>query len=299
MKQEFRVGTKEIRSSGAGTGEKKKNTRKNRRITRKSVRTQKRSKSGGFEFFAIGLTRKMNTKKGRPKKKPTYSEEMIMQELLSAISDAYLTGGNGKGETSSPAVSLRQVANEFDITLMKARKLLITAGVYHTEISEEVNELKAEGKTIEQIMELTGLKRSSVHSYLPYTKSIYNLKELSLYAERCRLYRARKKAVESLRELESDSSIEDRLWDAIRIFAGYRFTTAKSLVFRYTVFGNEIRVDRKKKSIVRSSVNMALKKVIDADGKIRGPKELGVYGASYLYPMFQRFGLIQEETKKF
>ena len=86
----------------------------------------------------------MNTKKGRPKKKPTYSEEMIMQELLSAISDAYLTGGNGKGETSPPAVSLRQVANEFDITLMKTRKLLITAGVYHTEISDEVNELKAE-----------------------------------------------------------------------------------------------------------------------------------------------------------
>lgn len=247
----------------------------------------------------IGLTRKINTKKGRPKKKPTYSEEMIMQELLSAISDAYLTGGNGKGETSPPAVSLRQIANEFDITLMKARKLLITAGVYHTEISDEVNELKVEGKTIEQIMELTGLKRSSVHSYLPYTKSIYNLKELSLYAERCRLYRARKKAVESLREPESDVSIEDRLWDAIRIFVGYRFTTAKSLVFRYMVFGNEIRVDRKKKSIVRSSVNMALKKVMDVEGKIRGPKELGVYGASYLYPMFQRFGLIQEETKKF
>ena len=161
----------------------------------------------------------MNINKGRPKKKPTYSEEMIMQELLSAISDAYLTGSNGKGETSSPAVSLRQVANEFDITLMKARKLLITAGVYHTEISDEVNELKAEGKSIEQIMEITGLKRSSVHSYLSYTKSIYNLKELSLYAERCRLYRARKKAVESLREPESDSSIEDRLWDAIRIFA--------------------------------------------------------------------------------
>lgn len=138
----------------------------------------------------------------------------------------------------------------------------------------------------------TGLKRSSAHSYLPYTKSIYNLKELSLYAERCRLYRARKKAVESLREPESDLSIEDRLWDVIRIFVGYRFTTAKNLVFRYTVSGNEIRVDRKKKSIARSSVNMALKKVMDVDGKIRGPEELGVYGASYLYSMFQRFGLI-------
>lgn len=153
----------------------------------------------------------MNTKKGRPKKKPAYNEQMIMQELLSAISDAYLTGGRGKGRSAVSSISLRQVSNEFDITLMKARKLLITAGVYHTEISDEVNELKAEGKSIEQIMELTGLKRSSVRSYLPYTKSIYNLKELSLYAERCRLYRARKKAVESLRELESDLSIEDRL----------------------------------------------------------------------------------------
>lgn len=41
---------------------------------------------------------------------------------------------------------------------------------------------------------------------------------------------------------------------------------------------------------------MALKKVMDVDGKIRGPKELGVYGASYLYSMFQRFGLIQIEA---
>ena len=102
-----------------------------------------------------------------------------------------------------------------------------------------------------------------------------------------------------MRELESDLFIEDRLWDAIRIFAGYRFTTAKGLVFHYMVSGNEIRVDRKKKSIVRSSVNIAMKKVIDEYGRISGPKELGVYGASYLYPMFQRFGLIQEETKKF
>ena len=217
---------------------------------------------------------------------------MIMQELLSAISDAYLTGGNGKGETSPPAVSLRQVANEFDITLMKARKLLITAGVYHTEISDKVNVLKAEGKSIEQIMELTGLKRSSVHSYLPYTKSIYNLKELSLYAERCRLYRARKKAVEDLSKPQCDLSIEDRLWEAIRIFAGYRFSTVKGLAFRYSVSGNEIIVDRKKKSIVRSSVTIALQKVLDAHGQMSGPKELGVYGASYIYPIFQRFGLI-------
>lgn len=137
------------------------------------------------------------TKKGRPKKKPDYNAEKIMQEFLAAISDAYRTGG-APGNEKSANMSLRQVADEFDITLMKARKLLITGGVYHTEISDEVNELKAEGKSIDQIMELTGLKRSSVHSYLPYSRSVYNMKELSLYAERCRLYRQRKKAAEAL-----------------------------------------------------------------------------------------------------
>lgn len=238
----------------------------------------------------IGLTRKMknekNKTKGRPKKKPGYNEETIMQELQEAISDYYLTGGTGQARLQKP-VSLRQVANEFDITLMKARKLLITAGAYHTEISDEVNELKAEGRSIEQIMELTGLKRSSVHSYLPYTKSIYNLKELSLYAERCRLYRARKKAVEDLSKLQCDLAIEDRLWEVIRMFASYRFSTVKGLAFRYSVSGNEIIVDRKKKSIVRSSVNIALQKVMEKQGQVSGPKGLGVYGSSYLYPCFR------------
>ncbi len=38
------------------------------------------------------------------------------------------------------------------------------------------------------------MSRTSVHSYLPYTKMIYNADELSLYAERWRLYRERKRA---------------------------------------------------------------------------------------------------------
>lgn len=238
-----------------------------------------------------------NTTKGRPKKKPNYDAENVMQEFLAAISDAYLAGGvSGSGKAS--AVSLRRVADEFGITLMKARKLLITAGAYHTEISDEVNELKAEGKSIEQIMELTGLRRSSVHSYLPYSKSVYNLKDLSLYAERCRLYRQRKKAVEVLLACKDSDTIEEKLWETIRTFAGYRFETVKGLRFSYTVSGNEIVVDRKKKSIVRSSVDIALRKVIQCKWNVSGPKKLGVYGASYLYPMFVRFGLISVKKEE-
>lgn len=112
------------------------------------------------------------------------------------------------------------------------------------------------------------------------------------------LYRARKKAVENLSKLQCDLSIEDRLLEAIRIFAGYRFSTVKGLTFRYSVSGNEIIVDLKKKSIVRSSVNIALQKAIEQQGRVSGPKGLGVYGASYLYPMFQRFGLLRSDMEE-
>lgn len=59
---------------------------------------------------------------------------------------------NVKGVTSTSAVFLHLVANEFDITLMKDRKILITVVVYYIEINHEVNKLKAEEKFIEQIM---------------------------------------------------------------------------------------------------------------------------------------------------
>lgn len=55
-----------------------------------------------------------------------------------------------------------------------------------------------ENWSISDIMKETGLSRSSVHSYLPYTKVIYNAEELSLYARRCRTYRKRKQAVQKL-----------------------------------------------------------------------------------------------------
>ena len=95
--------------------------------------------------------------------------------------------------------------------------------------------VKFQLKSISEIMQETGLSRSSVHSYLLYTKIIYNAEELSLYAERCRLY-------------------------------------------------------RKKRSITRSRVNIALKETLEMNGKVSGPKKLNVFGASYLYPIFLRLG---------
>ena len=62
--------------------------------------------------------------------------------------------------------------------LEKLRKLLITADVFTSDICTEINALHQSGKKILEIMKLTGLSRASVHSYLPYTKGLYNAAEM-------------------------------------------------------------------------------------------------------------------------
>lgn len=109
--------------------------------------------------------------------------------------------------------------------------------------------------------------------------------------KRLKLYRERKRAVE---KLAVDMSKEN-LWDAIVAFAGYSFFTAKGLGFRYCVKGNEIFISRKEKSVTRSSVEVAFWRAVNMNGEIRGPKKLGVFGASYLYPIFVKLGVIRQK----
>ena len=66
------------------------------------------------------------------------------------------------------------------------------------------------------------------------------------------------------------------------------FHTAKGLPFTYTIRGGELFVDRRQKSITISTVANALERISaleKAGTKIGGPKKLGCYGASYLYPV--------------
>ena len=64
-------------------------------------------------------------------------------------------------------------------------------------------------------------------------------------------------------------------------------------------YGNELWVvtatGEKKKSISRSTVDLAYTKAMEMDGTVKGPKALGIPGAgSYLYPMLIRFGVIKQ-----
>lgn len=85
------------------------------------------------------------------------------------------------------------------------------------------------------------------------------------------------------------------LWNAISSLQGRTFTTAKGLPFTIAVRGNELFTSRKDKSITRATVEVAYRRVqalLSSGEPIDGPKKLGTFGASYLYPLFVALGII-------
>lgn len=160
------------------------------------------------------------------------------------------------------------------------------------------------------------LSRASIHSYLPYSKGAYKTKTVSCNADRVRIYRERKDAVVKLQEVlekikgwnqtkewdqnevQSRTALEEiemQLWNTLLLFQAYPFQTSKGLKFTYSIKGNELFVIRKEKSITRSTILMAFQKALSLEGFVSGPKKLGTFGASYLYPIFMRIGVIRQK----
>lgn len=219
---------------------------------------------------------------GRPPKKE-YDQERQMQKLLDTVDNVYDSTGE-----------IKATAEELGLSTIKVKKLLITSGKLEYDETKQIQRLMAYGKALSEIIDETGLKKSAINSYLPYTKNIYKDDEVSANADRCDLYRRRKVAVDAIRDI-------DTLWECIEVFQGYSFKTSRGLKFRYTIKGGEIFVNRKdsSKSITKSTVEMAYevaKQLMIDEGCVTGPKKLGTFGASYLYPMFLRFGIIEEQS---
>ena len=222
------------------------------------------------------------------KRKPNYNANSTMQELLNAVCDYYGDPVDDRLEDDPDHVSLHDVAERFDITVMKARKLLITGGLYSTHLSRRVQELHVRGMTVAQIIEETGLKHASINSYLPYKHIIYNLPDISIKAERQKQYRVRKRNA-----TRSDIEKEEKLWQELTYLQGCLFTTSKGLDFTYKIQGDEMFVYQTAKSITRVTVMKVYGKVVELEGDVKGPKALRTIGASYLYPIFVKMGLIK------
>ena len=97
------------------------------------------------------------------------------------------------------------------------------------------------------------------------------------------------------------SEVMDLLWETLCLFQNFVFYTAQKLDFVYRIRGNEMFISRKGKSITRATVNVALKKALElqnAGVPISGPKKLGCFGASYLYPVFIHLGVISQKGEE-
>lgn len=230
---------------------------------------------------------------GRPRKKPDYDADTILCALIDAVTDRYLSPSDDEAVDDHKPIKL--VAEEFGITPLKVRKLLITGGAYRTPVSEQILALHQEGNTIAQIQEATGLSRASVHSYLPYSKGAYKTSEISTDAERIKLYRNRKACLEELKSGKVD------LWIVVELFAGYPFTTTGGCKFSYSVRGNWIHVDRETPVIARATVDAAYRDAQELSSQgvdITGSKQIDNSVASYLFPMFMRFGIIKKTAAR-
>ena len=89
--------------------------------------------------------------------------------------------------------------------------------------------------------------------------------------------------------------LEETLWNTIKVFSGYFFETSEGERFCYSVSGDEILISKRKESITRVDVNLAVEEILELNGVVESLQNMKVPGAGYLYPVFLRFGLIRRK----
>ena len=239
---------------------------------------------------------------GRKKLKPKYNAGKNLKEQMDAAVIRYKDG-----------MTLQAIADALSLNPIKVRKLLITAGVYESDIAKMVqrtfyNYKETQGYKDAVLSTASALKlsKASVTSYLPYEKGVYFPREapvekISVGAERQRRYRA-------VRKLRTEPT-EEHLWEVVLLYSGVRFKTYSGLPFTYEIrkgrngqYTKELWIDRREnsKSLAWSSVLLALNNIKEVGSVVDGPKVLGdIRGVTYIYGMFYRFGLIDiPETAK-
>ena len=232
---------------------------------------------------------------GRKKLKPEYDAGKNLREQMDAAVALY-----------EEDCSLQSIADALALNPIKVRKLLITAGVYESEVAEKVQDTFEQYRETQNYKEAIlstaatlELSKASVTSYLPYKKGVYypstaDKEKISVGAERQRRYRAMKR-------WRTDPT-EENFWGVVLAYAGIKFKTYSGLPFSYEIkkgrngqYTKELWIDRreKSKSLAWSSVLLALNNIKKAGEVVERPKALGdIRGVTYIYGMFYRFGLI-------
>ena len=234
---------------------------------------------------------------GRKKLKPDYDAGKNLKEQMESAVALY-----------DSEMSLQAIGDALNLNPIKVRKLLITAGVYESDVAEKVKNTFEEYRetqdyktSIISTAKALNLSKASVISYLPYKKGVYfpstEKEKISVGAERQRRYRAMK--------LWRAHPTEENFWGLVLAYAGVKFKTYSGLSFSYEIkkgrngeYTKELWIDRREnsKSLAWSSIVLALKNI--KGEVVERPKALGdIRGVTYIYGMFYRFGMIDVPDK--
>lgn len=269
---------------------------------------------------------------GRKKSKPDYNPSAILQNQMDAAVVLYDKEEHPSLQTIANELDLNSIkVRKLLITagVYKSDAADQVQKVFGTHRKAGLSHTEAIAATMQEL----NLSKASVTSYLPYEKGVYfpaktDNKNLSVGAERIRRMRKREKILEELRAEHS----EEALWAAVIAFQGYKFRTYSGLVFSYSlkkgrgrgntesgvaneqdeackqaeaykqggVYTKELFIDRREnsKSLAWSSVLLAFHNIPSIGSVVDRPKALGdIWGVTYIYAMFYRFGLINVPEK--
>ena len=164
---------------------------------------------------------------GRKKLKPEYDAGKNLKDQMDAAVALY-----------EEDCSLQSIADVLNLNPIKVRKLLITAGVYESEVAEKVKNTFEEYRetqdyktSILSTANTLKLSKASVTSYLPYKKGVYfqstEKEKISVGAERQRRFRAMKR-------WRVDPT-EENFWGVVLAYTGVKFKTYSGLPFSYEI----------------------------------------------------------------
>ena len=159
--------------------------------------------------------------------KPEYDAGKNLKEQMESAVELY-----------DSEMSLQSIADALNLNPIKVRKLLITAGVYESDVAEKVKNTFEEYRetrdyktSILTTSSTLQLSKASVTSYLPYQKGVYfpstEKEKISVGAERQRRYRA-------MKWWRVDPT-EENFWSVVLAYAGVKFKTYSGLSFTYEI----------------------------------------------------------------
>ncbi len=248
---------------------------------------------------------------------------------MNAVAEAYGYKYDDRKINDRFRPALMDLAREYKISMVKLRKILITKGMFSTEVTREAIRLRSQGRSIDEIASIMDLGPAAVKAALPYEKCVYKTGFRSAAGDRVDKGRKRKRAVKRLEEVlagyegeycdergKLNQECSDALWECIVQYADYPFKTigrgGKNVVsFKYKLkesqrtgnVTNELMINRKEhsKTITRSTVELAFVSALQVqatEGYVKGTRKLPCFGRSYLYAIFLTWGFISNIPKE-